>query len=263
MRKSVLSTGHVPANPESILGYKDTVSYRLAKRGVLLDDLTVLRGCDELWIFTELRPEPNVVPRLAEGVVTELLFYLKRQENPHIYFVSPSDLFREGRCELRSYSGTYQDTKAALHPEQRDGILELANSGGRIDRELRSITYHVHDPLDFKYASWLRSSGYASNQVPLVPGLAIEIGDWAPKRIELGDIVASWACLSRLGTDALVFPSMDSGRSQSAIAALLERLWLLTHSATTISKGNWANYKIPKATVGSRWPLTKWEGGVK
>jgi hypothetical protein len=263
MRRLVLQEGHVPANPESILGYKDTVTYRLAKRGVLLDDLTVLRGCDGLWIFTEYPPEPAVVRELAEGVVTELLFYLKRHEEPSVYFISPSSLLGSGPRELRPYYGSYQETKEELHPEQREGILELVNSGGKVDRELRSIAYHIYDPLDFKYARWLRSGGYTSNQVPLIPGLAVELGDIEPMTISVGRIVASWACLSRLGTEAWVFPQVEPKRTPSLIAGMLERLWLLTHPRTTLNRGNWSNYKIPKATMGSRWPLTKWEGGIR
>src|ERR1700726_964134 len=44
MRRFVLGRGGVPANPDSVLGYKDTVENRVGKRGVLLDDLAILNG---------------------------------------------------------------------------------------------------------------------------------------------------------------------------------------------------------------------------
>src|SRR5262245_25674467 len=43
MRQRVAAEGHIAANPDSILGYKETCENRHTKTGVLLDDLAVLR----------------------------------------------------------------------------------------------------------------------------------------------------------------------------------------------------------------------------
>lgn len=258
MRRHVISLGGVPANPESVLGYRDTVMARLTKRGVLLDDITVLSGCDEMCVFTELRPELASISSLAEGVVTELLFFLKRKPHARIRFVSPVALLRSEAPAPQEYPYSYKETHDALHTDQREGILDLANSGNKVDSELRTIAYHIMDPLDFKYAQWLRSHGYNEHQVPLIPGLAIDVGD-APS----GQIVAAWATLLRLAHRAATFPMMDPRRTPSTIATLLELLWLRIHGAGTISRYTWTDYPIPKAQLGNRWPLTKHEGGFR
>ena len=261
MRRYVLERGRVPANPESILGYKDTVTARKTKQGVLLDDLAVLRGCDELWVFTEQQPKLASLPRLAEGVVVELLYFLKRKQRARVCFVSPLALLRGESPEPILYQYSYEDSKEALHPWQRDGILELANSGLIVDQKIPNIDYYICDPLDFKYSHWLREGGYAEHQVPLVPGLAIDLHDLAGEASGLGTILIGWARLSRLASQAYTLASVSRRRSQSAIAAILQQVWLMTHDASTLSKDRpWECYNIPKMRVGNKWPLTRLEG---
>jgi hypothetical protein len=263
MRTFALTRDCVPANPESILGYKDTVSARLNKSGVLRDDLSVLRRCDQLWVFTEKPVDPRSLQSIAEGVVVEILYFLKRQTVPCVYFVSPISLLRGEQPNLLPYEYSYDESKQALHPEQREGVLELANSGGRIDRELPPIAYHIHDPLDFKYAGWLRPRAYQDNYAPLVPGLAVHLRDLGGHLNSLSKILISWARLCDLATHAWVLPSMEHKYSPSIISALLERVWVRTHNASTLRKRQWSEYGIPKAIMGDRWPLTKKEGGIR
>jgi hypothetical protein len=263
MRTHALLQGCVPANPESILGYKDTVTARLEKAGVLRDDLSVLRRCDQLWVFTEEQPVPDALQNLAEGVVVELLYFLKRRPTSPVYFVSPLSRVCGEQPPLIQYNYSYSDSKQALHPEQREGVLDLANSGAKVDKELSPIAYHIYDSLDFKYAHWLRPRAYEDGCVPLVPGLAIHLRDLGGKSDTLAQILISWAKLCEIATYAWIIPSMDASRVPSAIVALLERVWLRTHGAETIRRRQWIEYPIPKARLGTKWPLTKKEGGLK
>ena len=263
MRSFALLHDCVPANPESVLGYKDTVMARLTKAGVLQDDLTVLRGCDQLWVFTEEVARPESLQSLAEGVVIEVLFFLKRQRGPKVYFISPLSFLRGDRPPLIPFEFSYNECESALHSEQRDGVLELANSGMLVDKKLSSLIYHIYDPLDFKYAHWLRAYAYEGKRVPLVPGLAIGLADLGRSYEALGQILAAWVKLCQIATYAFLLPPMDSKRTQSSVAAILERVWLRTHSAETIQRRSWSSYPIPKARVGNRWPITKKEGGIR
>jgi hypothetical protein len=263
MRSYVLQRGCVPANPESILGYKDTVTARLTKPGVLRDDLSVLRSCQQLWVFTDEPATPDSLQDLAEGVVVEILYFLKRQERPEIYFISPLGILGGEDSPLVKYQFSYEDSKFALHPEQCDGILELANSGTKVDKELPPIAYHITDPLDFKYAHWLRPRAYDLGYAPLVPGLAVHLRDLGGHPETLTDILISWARLCSIATVAWQLPSMESGRSPSAVTGVLERVWLRMHGASTMHRRSWTEYPIPKARVGPRWPLTRKEGGMK
>ena len=97
MRRHCLRHGAIPADPESILGYRDTVENRITKRGVLRDDLAVLRSCDELWIFTDLDPTPQGLSDLAEGVRVELSFFLRLHPQRAVKVVSVSDLLQGNR----------------------------------------------------------------------------------------------------------------------------------------------------------------------
>lgn len=260
MRRLVLHNGAVPANPESVLGYKDTVMAHLDKRGVLMDDLAVLRGCDELWVFTDLPPEPASVQHLAEGVVIELLFFLKRRSQDRVRFVSPRGLIQGALGELTPYNFSYQETQDALLSTQRSGVLELANSRSRIDRELPPVLLYITDPLDFKYSGWLRERAYSGGRAPLIPYLAVELKDLEPSAASLEQIVTAWVRLCDLATYACVLPPMAHRRGPSALATLLERLWLRNRSGDTLQQKSWQEFAIPKAKAGALWAITEHEG---
>jgi hypothetical protein len=264
MRRYVISHDSVPANPESVLGYKDTVSARLNKRGVLVDDLAVLSRCDELWVFTDQEAEPSSVRELAEGVVVELLFFLKRHPYATINFVSSQALLRGAGLELLRYQHSYAETVGALAADQEDGVLDLANSGDKVDQELPSIVYYIIDPLDFKYSDWLRPRVYEESALaPLVPGLAAELRDFESYDHPLTRALIAWARLLRMANVAWVLPPMDGHRKPSAVTRILECAWARTHGGQTLIKKRWADYPIPKARARNRWPLTAREGGPK
>lgn len=282
MRRYVLDHGHIPANPESILGYKDTVTARHIKRGVLLDDLGVLKGCNQLWVFTEEQPRPESLQDLAEGVVVEILYFLKNrqgaqlQKKPQhnrariarankssgIYFISPSELLQGNKPQLQEYTGDYNQSKANLLSDQRDGVLRLINGGSNIDEKVSALVYYVLDPLDFKYATWVREHTYLRSPglAPLVPGLALELMDYNDHCAPLGQALVGWAALARLARYAERVEPMDKQRTPSVVAAILEKVWLrLKRRTLPIESSRWADFQVPKALLEQRWPLTEHE----
>jgi hypothetical protein len=260
MRRVVLENNRVPANPDSVLGYKETVEARLTKRGVLLDDLAVLRGCDELWVFTDIGPDLNGVPTLAEGVLVELMYFLKRRPPGRVFFVSCHEVLSGEKAVLHQFKGSYEELQSVLADNQRKEILDLANSGTRIDTEIPLLVYHIYDPLDFKYTKFLRARAYTEDEraktAPLIPGLAVEIGDGGEGLVGLGTVVAAWARLIKLAGEAWLLPPMDGNRSPSIISALLERMWLRTNSGRTLRRRSWSTYPIPKARTTRLWAIT-------
>jgi hypothetical protein len=265
MRSFVMEKGHVPANPENILGYVETVSHRLTKQGVLMDDLAVLRTCDELWVFTDYQPDLSALSNLAEGVLVELLYFLKRKVDAQVYFVSPIALLEGRGVALCRFPYSYAQSKDALHPDLRDGVLELANSGSLVDEALPQVVYHIHDPLDFKYARWLRQCGYRRDKAPLVPGLAIEIDDrWekAASLVSLGKTLVAWAKLMEIASCAYLLPPFTQSRAPSVVSEVLRSIWCERNAANTLSTKRWTEYPIPKARQGARWPLTKKEANL-
>lgn len=263
MRSFVLRNGGVPANPESILGYKDTVDHRITKRGVLLDDLAILRGCDELWIFTDVECDRHAVAHLAEGVAIELLFYLRRKSRPCVKFVSTEGLLRGEWPEPVDYTLTYEETKSGLLPDQREGVLDLANSRGRIDKSLPALVYHIADPLDYKYTQWLRAGAYGASRAPLIPYLAVELQDLPSDSKSMSTLVHAWVRLCDLASRVQVLPTLDAARSFSLVAGLLEKAWLRKKDRASMEVRDWQEYAIPKVRMGNKWPITRFEGGEK
>ncbi|UPT67649.1 MAG: hypothetical protein M0D57_02975 [Sphingobacteriales bacterium JAD_PAG50586_3] len=169
LRKYVLNKNKYPANPESILGYKNVVERHQTKYGVLLDDLAILRRCDELWIFTIPTNSTNEIADLPEGVLVELAFYLRRQPNPKIYFVDILELSKNKNAKQKPFKINFDEFKKLLVDSKKDEILALANDNFRVDPDLRKLSFYISDPLDFKYAEWLREDkSVSADEIALV-----------------------------------------------------------------------------------------------
>jgi len=255
MRSSVLCQGKVPANPESILGYKETVTANQVKRGVLLDDLSVLKGCDELWVFTDLSPDEDSIPRIAEGVLVELLYFLQKRSANSVHFVALSDSLR-GNTTLRSYPFSFEQTLSLLEKEQAGELVEIATSASGQQCQGRPIAYHIVDPLDFKYSHWLRPQAYSRGTAPLVPAFAVEVRDAWPEQSR-GQIVLAWLKLMELADIAWMYPGMDKERGSSRMTKLMEAIWRRQRPTTIVTERFWSEYSIPKATLPEVWALTK------
>lgn len=257
MRQYVRRAGKTPVNPDSVLGYVDTVSFRQSKRGVLLDDLSILRGCDELWVFTDCPCTSRAIGMLAEGVLIELLFFLKRNPRRPVKFASISKIATGGGDpDPQEWPLGYDETVALLSADQRKEILELANSGSQVDKQLREVRYFLHDPIDYKYARFVRAGAYRPNEVPLVPFLAARVEDAATRAGALAETIIHWAKLMSLASKCTRLPSIDLSREQSQLVEVLERVWLRKTGASQLESGDWGAYKVPKANQKGLWAIT-------
>jgi hypothetical protein len=261
MRQRVISDGGVPVNPDSVLGYKDTVSYRQTKHEVLLDDLSVLRGCDELWVFTDLPIAPvSCVPRLAEGVLVEILYFKRRYPERRVLFCSLTETLMKGAASsLREFPASYDEIVRVLDDDQRDEVLRLANSGTKVDQELRQIKYYLFDPLDYKYARFVRAHGYSEDSCPIVPYLAVRPEDFEPKEQALTLAVIHWAKLMSLASSCVMLPPLDSKRSDSQIVEVLKRVWLRRAPGGKLNVEKWSAFHVPKAKQKDKWAITQRE----
>jgi len=254
MRRVVLAAGGVPANADSILGYKDTVEAHVHKASVLLDDLAILRSCDQLWVFTDCTPDLTGVNNLAEGILVELLYFLRSGKGlPK--FVGVSKILRGGDIMLHEFAHSYDETIRAIDPLRRDKLAAVVSQAVSHEPSLPTLAFHICDPLDFKYAHWLRSRAYGWDRLPLVPGLAIEMADFPPTTAGLGHLVLTWARLAALASEAWWFDGAEINRPQSAIAKLLRECWSLTRPENTVIHKRWPEYPIPKAHIGPAWSI--------
>ena len=261
MRHSAMGAGYAPANPESILGYKQAVDAHQSKKEVLLDDLAVVQRSDALWVFTDVDPTPtSVAAGLAEGAVLELLWFLKSRPGLPVHFVPTSSLFGQG-VENARYRADLHETELALHQSGLSEIVRLVAAVLNGESRLRPIVYFLHDPLDGKYVDWLRAGAYARSHVPIVPSLAVELRD--ASGLSLGEpfaaTLAAWVSLMTLADEAWHLPPHDSNRLESPLVRLLRLCWETTKASTVRNEG-WAEYQIPKTLQGGRWPVSRREG---
>lgn len=262
MRRYVIAHGYVPANPESILGYKDVVTAYGDKREVLRDDLSILAGCDELWVFTEQPPTPSGVAALAEGLAVEILFFLSRNSRPKIRFVSPLALLvGSGLTDPVPLLATFDDVLAAMPDGDAASLLGLLKHLA----PLRPLLYYIHDPLDFKYAAWLRADAYNRQAAPLVPGLAVTLMEVEaalcrePEADPLWRALVAWAKLSWLAKRASRLPSMERERTPSFVAAVLQSVFERRNGMGSLEARPWEQFPIPKARCRALWGLTEKE----
>lgn len=261
LRKCVLRHDRYPANPESILGYKNIVTKYNSKTELLKDDLAILKHCDELWVFTENEVTPEGILDLPEGVQLEIAFFMRRQYNHPVKFIPISALFDQTKNSCIDLKMTYNELKTILKSNKRDEIIDLANSNFKVDKELKDHAFYITDPLDFKYSEWLRDHLLnPPKEIALVPGLASKISDAHSKIEYVGNIIMSWAGLmNKLSRKAYFINSFDKRRSTSLIIEALKNSFSIMHGANNLVERGWREYLIPKCSQNSKWPLTQHE----
>lgn len=266
MRKAVLAHNKVPVNPDSVLNYYLTVRAHSNKRDVLVDDLSILKSCTELWVFTEVEAKPESISQLAEGVLIELLFFKKRHEDLPVYFVNPIELMTCSKPNLQQFAASFQECKDSLLPDQLE-VCEMANGNYTIDSELRKVLYFIADPLDCKYVDWSRTWSFAhldgnpkKSHVPLAPWTTTRIGDLESTAHDLGKIVASWAVLMRLADHCYLTKPMTRNCNHPKTMVLFRKLWSILHPGVDSEKIYWRQLGVPKAKQGKKWPITTKEG---
>lgn len=264
MRAWTFRSGRIPANPESIVGYKESVDAHKNKAGVLLDDLAIVDRCDDLIIFTDVEPEPEAAMRgLAEGVIVELLYFLaKRGKRPDsaVFFVPVAALFGEDVI-ARPFEFDHVTTAAYLGADQQ-GIARLLGSVESGLRKLPTVAYIVHDPLDAKYSNWLRPLAYARQRVPLVPSLALQTADVdrvVPTNLAAGLLFAARLRLLDLAGEVWVFSPQDLSRDESITTRITKALW--KPAKRPLRRHGWRDLDIPKITDRD-WALTEREAST-
>lgn len=266
MRLACLKEGKVPVNPDSVLEYKETALARQSKRDVLMDDLAILYRCDQLWIFTDLEPDISKLSNLAEGVLVELLFFLNRKPSAPIYFCSARGALLGDRYEKKILPYSFDQVRDALPADVRSEVVALAASGTRIDELLPRPIYFITDPLDFKYARFVLPRVYQNfsrnlRHVPVVPQLAVPVGDGGHGLLALGQLVLCWLRLASLGSLCSFVKSLDEKRTPSKIVEISRRCWLRWERTSPIEDQSWDVYGVPRAKLGSLWAITARERG--
>ncbi len=253
MRQSILAEGNVPVNPPSILGYRDLVDTRQIKKGVMLDDLALLRRCDELWCFTNTRTASKGLDRVPEGALIELIYFRRHHAHAPIYFVDVEDLL-EGKIvkkKANDFIDRQLGRKLAYFAELKSFVVEHEN-------DVPNTRYVNLDPLDFKYAEWLRRIPTRESCVPLVPFLTVDMADM-PNRLTHSDrIPRAWLALLRLCDSYVSMAPLHEQPHLSAWQNLVRRV-ASEMNIPSAAEITWKQLSVPKAILGERWPITSKE----
>lgn len=250
MRRHALSRGVLPLNPESVVGYKDSVDVFHTKFGVLKADVAVVAKCESFWIYADRDVcARRALSDLAEGVLLELLWYLRvchqRRVRPDVCLVDAENLFRGVDPTPEQVALTYEDVASCLGP----GQTELLDRVADLDRwGLPELALCVHDPLDSKYADWMRAYGHTQGVVALVPSLVIELSDGP-----LGHVLEAWLALVRLADTVWVFHGIETRPASGWVRLCLDAAEEFGLPRTPTS---WTDVGAPKAIHGEAWALS-------
>jgi hypothetical protein len=252
MRHAIMRKGLTPVNPPSVLGYRDTVLRNKTKSRVLLEDVALLNKCDQIWIFADVDHLRNSKSPIPEGALFELLFAKLFRPGIPVFTVRPQDLFADDVVP-RQFS---LDNLEELSDPQ--SIEEITNDLQASLEHMPKVRYYYYDPLDFKYGEWVRGNNKATGIAPVDPMLSIRLRDGHQ---DLGDIGQAWLALLRLADELCYVSSLHEQEGASVWCHLLESAYR-TCFVLPKSEISWAELGVPKALLGSKWPVTSREADI-
>jgi hypothetical protein len=252
MRHAIMKKGLVPVNPPSVLGYRDTVVRNRIKAHVLLEDVALLNKCDQIWIFTDLEQALRNGVSIPEGALFELLFAKLFRPDLSVFIVSPEQLYSD---DVSPQPFSLCDLDKLSDPRS---IQELSETLRAAYEKLPKIRYYYYDPLDFKYGEWLRSFHEAPAISPLDPMLSIRFRDGQQS---VGDVGESWLALLRLADEICYVSALHEQDGGSQWCNLVERASRACFDLPHIQL-SWFDLNVPKAILGSKWPVTTREAEI-
>ena len=252
MRHAIMKKGMVPVNPPSVVGYRDTVIRNKIKSKVLLEDVALLHKCDQIWIFADLEHAMRTGTPIPEGALFELLFAKLFRPDIEVFTVSIDTLFSG---DLTPVPFNLEDIDKLSDPRS---IEELTSHVRAVCDRIPKIRYYYYDPLDFKYGEWLRAFSEAPAISPLDPMLAIRLHDGQQP---LGVVGECWLALLRLADEVCHVTSLHEQEGGSLWRRLVEAACrdLFELPSREIS---WLDLDVPKALLGSKWPVTTREADI-
>lgn len=257
MRRYTLANGGVPVNPESVLGYFETVEARLSKRNVLLDDLALLRRCDQLWIFSDAPQSLGGLPKLSEGVLIELCFFLIAHPTAEVRMVPITPLLRREKPDSCVVEWTIEEVLSSLDPGLSGDILTFIGGHSlEVTRDIPPCVFAMPEVVDAKHYGWIRKYALRRNLVAVIPGMAVDLSDTYSASDELGCLLVSWVHLMSLCDRAWLVAPMDSERGMGAIQRTMESYWRLCQKGR-IKRVTWREMTVPKAVYGSHWSVSR------
>ena len=255
MAEHVSSRGKIAISPEACLGYKSAVDTLILKKNVLHYDVSLLEKADELWVYTNESPTSPDWARLAEGIVIEIVWYVRRCQDrrvaPRLSFVDMTSFsvgLNPDPVPVEMSLGRLLEDLRFAAPEAWSVVSEYRDGGAK---PVAVPIYALQDAKNsFWVREWLINEGYA----PVVPTLAFESS--APS--QLTTLAEGWVW-ALLNADVVIeFSQMNGDHSY-----LLDYLqaFCTAHDIET-KHVDWTRVRAPKALQGADWPITSSERAV-
>ncbi len=171
MQEYVIMTGKIPLNPEHSLGYYiSTTSHNYKKSEVLKDCLSLVRICDEIWIFVNGDNENIPWEQLPEGVIIELILWCYIG-NHTIRVLCLEKILKSFQSGLSTYRGIERNVSIANISAsfEKSHFDEMEEYIKKVMLYLRPVVLVDIKDVDFKYADWIRIKAYNTKMVPLIP----------------------------------------------------------------------------------------------
>lgn len=252
MRHAIMKKGMVPVNPPSVLGYRDTVIRNKIKSNVLLEDVSLLNKCDQIWIFADLEHAIRTGTPIPEGALFELLFAALFRPDIKVFTVNINHLFSG---DVTPVPFPLEDITKLSDPRS---IEELTSHVRAVRERLPKIRYYYYDPLDFKYGEWLRAFNEPPAISPLDPMLSIRLHDGQQP---LGVVGQSWLSLLRLADEVCHVTTLHEQEGRSQWRQLVEAACREVFDLPS-REISWLDLDVPKALLGSQWPVTTREADI-
>ncbi|NHA00606.1 hypothetical protein G5V59_12860 [Nocardioides sp. W3-2-3] len=255
MARHVFSTGNIPINPESCLGYKDAVVHLATKENVLRYDVALLGKADEVWVYTDQDPCSPAWSSMAEGVLVEVVWHAIRSaiagRRNLVSFVDIGRVVAGDHAAPVRVDVSIQDLRSALQDDLPE-VLALCEKLAA--EEPKKVGVALHALPDAKYDGWLRDWILRLRMAPIVPTLAFDSGDslqahwlaqgwiWA---LENADVIVE---LDQLNGAPTKFHDFLRSHARSCVG--------------TIIQSGWDEVGAPKAVQGDSWAITDRERGL-
>ena len=252
MRHAIMKKGMVPVNPPSVVGYRDTVVRNRTKAHVLIEDVALLNKCDQIWIFSDVEDAVTNELPIPEGVLFELLFARLFRPDIAVFTVSTAQLL-SGEVSPVPFSLDKIETLS-----DRTSIEEVTATVMASYERIPTIRYYYYDPLDFKYAEWLRACNEPLGVSPLDPILAVRLLDGQQP---IGVVAECWLAMLRLADEICYVSSLHEQEGSSLWCDLVARV---SRSFFELPghELSWSDLNVPKALLGSKWPVTSREAHI-
>lgn len=174
IRELAIKNGYIPVNPEQALGYYlSTRCHGDMKFEVMKDCLSLARMSNEFWVFINNDNEDYSLALLSEGVVIEILFWIKIGGSSIKIFSIPK--MTNAFYNRSIYNGVVKhisetDLAAILSKEFFNEISEYLAD---VLPLLRPVVFIDIQNDDFKYVDWARAYSFELALVPLVQQLTL------------------------------------------------------------------------------------------